>query len=240
MTRRGQAGVTLMELLIAVSLVSALATGMLLAIRVGLNAMDKTNSRFIANRKVISVEKIIESQIGGLIPVVANCAAASNARFLFFEGKPQSLHFVSSYSLQEGARGYPRILAFSVVNAPQGVRLIVNETVYPGPVGAGMMCAGLANGVPSFNDSEANPRSFVLADKLAYCRFLYRKSPQAPQPEAWLPEWTGAEILPYGFLPTAIRVEMAPLEPNPATLQLLTITTPLRITKWGLGPYADD
>ena len=68
-----EAGTTLIELLIAVSLVSLISVGMLMAMRIGLNTMGKTNEKFIANRKAIGVEKIVLSQLAGLMPVTANC-----------------------------------------------------------------------------------------------------------------------------------------------------------------------
>src|ERR1035437_704212 len=45
MSRRSTAGVTLMELLIAVLLLSLLSTGLLFALRIGLNAYSKTQTR---------------------------------------------------------------------------------------------------------------------------------------------------------------------------------------------------
>jgi len=39
--------------LIAVSLVGLMSIGILMSIRVGLNAMDKTNTRLMANRRVL-------------------------------------------------------------------------------------------------------------------------------------------------------------------------------------------
>jgi prepilin-type N-terminal cleavage/methylation domain-containing protein len=227
-----QSGVTLLELMIAVSLVSLLSVGMLMAIRVGLSAMERVNSRFMANRKVASVQRIIESQIGGIVPVAANCRMGG--RFIFFEGHAQSMRLVSTYSLQEAGRGYPRILSFAVVSAPQGVRLIANEQIYPGPAGAGSLCLGLVNGLPRLGEVSPNPQSFVLADKLAYCRILYRQTLPQPELEKWTPDWTVPDRLP-----SAIRIEMEPLNPEPARLQMMPITVPIHITKWVLGDYVD-
>lgn len=231
-----QAGVTLMELLIAVSLVSLLSVGMLFAIRVGLSAMEKTNARFSGNRKTASVQRIIENQVSGLIPVVSDCRGGGMSKFVYFRGLPQTMTFVSTYSLQESSRGYPRILEFSVIRGERaGVRLIVNETIYPGPVNAGFLCTGMNAGLPSFNQVGANPNSFVLADNLAYCRFIYRETLPYPELEKWTPAWINGERLPSG-----IRVEMAPLLPETGRLQVMSVTVPMRVSKWVLGPYADD
>ncbi|HZT40062.1 MAG TPA: prepilin-type N-terminal cleavage/methylation domain-containing protein [Bryobacteraceae bacterium] len=237
---RPDAGVTLLELLIAASLLSLLSMGALMAMRVGLNALDKTNARLIDNRRVMGVDRILESQIAGIIPVVANCAA-TGGRFSFFEGQPAEMRFVSAYSLQDAARGYPRILEFRVTPGDRGgVRLIVNEMIYGGPFMAGQMCAGMApdpatgKAVALFPPVQPNPNSFVLADRLAYCRFIYRQAPRPPVPEQWRQTWGDGE-----YLPSAIRVEMAPLEPDPSRLQVMSVTAPVRITRWLMGSYED-
>src|SRR5205085_86805 len=105
------------ELLIAVSLVSFISLGILMAMRVGLNAMEKTNSRFVSNRKAIGVQKILRSQIEGMMPVTGICRPEGGppaGKFSMFEGRRDQMRFVSSYSLAEGARGFPRLLEFKV------------------------------------------------------------------------------------------------------------------------------
>ncbi len=244
MKRANQKGVTLMELLIAVSLVSFLSLGILMAMRVGLNAMGKTNSRFMSNRKAIGVQKTLQSQIAGLMPVTALCHPHDGppmGKFSVFEGLPDQMRFVSSYSLAEAARGFPRLLEFKVIPGENnaGVRLVVNERIYGGPFMAGSLCLGIAPGpegapLPQFLPIEIGPASFVLADKLAYCRILYRQTLPPPELERWLPVWTKHDLLPSG-----IRVEMAPLSPDGARLQVMTVSALVRVNKWVLGPYAD-
>jgi len=232
-----EAGVTLIELLIAVTLVSLISTGMLIAIRVGLSAMSKVNTRFAENRKVSSVQRIIESQIGGMMPVLSECRGGGGVgpKFVFFEGKPWTMRFVSSYSLQEAARGLPHILEFAVVRGPEGMRLIVNEMIYPGPIGAGLLCRSLQGGLPVFDETRAGPQSFVLADKLARCRLVYRETRQLPELERWVDVWTVPDRLPSG-----IRIEMTPLYSDPGKINLMPVTVPLRVNKYVLGNYADQ
>ena len=108
MRRAGERGVTLLELLIAVSLMSLLSLGVLYSMRVGVNAMEKTNDRFLKNRRVLGVEKALAAQINGLMPVTVECLGESGipgGKAVMFHGDPQAMRFVTSYSLQEGARG---------------------------------------------------------------------------------------------------------------------------------------
>src|SRR2546430_17234075 len=104
--KRREAGVTLIELMIAITLVSAISAGMLMAMRTSLLTLDKTTARLQLNRRVMSVEQIMSRQIGGLMPVLGRCPGP------VFVGTPTTLRMVSSYSMSEGARGEPRILMY--------------------------------------------------------------------------------------------------------------------------------
>lgn len=238
MRTRANRGVTLMELLIAVSLVGLLSVGILMALRVGVNAMEKTNDRLLSNRKVLGSQRILEQQIAGIIPTTAICGiggGGGGSRQTFFQGEPQSMRFVSAYSLQEGWRGYPRILEYQVIPGAdgQGVRLVVNERVYAGPESAGTLCLGGGPQGVQFRPIETGPGSFVLADRLAYCRFEFQEVMPNTQEVRWVPLWTTNQF------PSAIRIDVAPLEPDPSKLPLLTMTAPLRVNKNPLFPYVD-
>jgi hypothetical protein len=227
-------GVTLIELLIAITLLSLLSVGMLMALRVGLNALEKTDSKLMANRRSVSVQRTIRSQIAGFIPVSADCLGGMDLQRVtipFFQGAPESMRFVSGYSLEEGARGMPHILEFQVIpgEGGRGVRLVVNERPYTGPQSAGAACVGTfpdpetGRQVPQFRPIEAGPNSFVLADKLAYCRFSYRDLRPPPVLDVWVPQWTLAQW------PTAVHIEMAPLDPDPSRVPLIGVVAPLRV-----------
>jgi len=243
--RRFQRGVTLIELLIAISMLSLLSVGILMSMRMGLGTMARTNARLIQNRKVQGVIRVMEQEVSGLMPVYANCNAgggASGVRIAFFQGESQLMRFVSSYSLQEAGRGYPRILEYLVIPGDEGngVRLVVNEYLYSGPLSTGAFCFGLAYdeglgvAMPQFRPAEAGTQSFVLADKLARCRFLYREAMAPPMRAAWTERW-----VKRGW-PSGIRIEVDPLEPDPSRLQVSTLTIPVRITRDMDREYEDN
>jgi hypothetical protein len=239
------AGVTLIELLIAVLLMSFLSIGIVITLRVALSGMNKSDSKLMANRRVSSVERILDQEIEGIMPVTADCQprpGMTGLTLMFFQGEPQSMRLASTYSLQQGQRGVPMILEYQVIPGEddQGVRLIVNERWYTGPRGAGAYCIGIGAGPdggpagPLFAPISIGPESFVLVDKLAYCRFSFRDPRMTGQTPVWVPRWTKT------VLPNAIRIEMAPLAPDLGRLQPVTLTIPVHVTRLPLEPYYND
>lgn len=244
MRRARERGVTLLELLIAVSLMSLLSLGVLYSMRVGVDALERTNDRFLKNRRVLGVEKALAAQINGMMPVTTEClgdTGVPGGKAVLFHGDPQAMRFVTSYSLQEGGRGYPKIVEFGVIPGQdgRGYRLIVNELPYTGPWSVRGVCVGVQPNPlggepgPMFQPVAPRPDSFILADRLAGVRFLYREVMPPPLLERWMPKWVANK------LPAAVRVELVPLEANPASLQVSTTTIPVRITANPLFIYAD-
>jgi prepilin-type N-terminal cleavage/methylation domain-containing protein len=227
-----RAGITLIEVLIAMSLLSLLSVGMLVAMRLGLNTLGKTDAHLIQNRKVVNVRQIVENEIGGFIDTQADWRLV---RVPFHQWEPQSMRFVTSWSLDGAWRGRAQIAALQVIPGENnvGVRLIVNETPYTGPAQAGSEVEGIEEQRVRFTPIEPGPQSFVLADKLAYCRFSYLEPHFEPPLRVWRPDW----VLPT--LPLGIRIDMAPLENGPAELHMSTITASFHINRTGNIGYYD-
>ncbi len=249
--RRSQAGTTLIEVLIAVTLLSLLSVAMAFALRIGISAYQKTTAKLMENRRVTGAQRILEQELEGIVPSVAPCgpktppgAQPDGNWFGFFEATPSVMRLVSTFSLQEAWRGRPQVLELFVIPRDDGpgVRLVVNELPYYGPLAAGRLCTKLTpdpiSGVllPQFLPVQAGTKSFVLADKLAFCRFNYLWQPpklDAAHPVVWSP--TAVNV---GW-PLAVRVEMAPLVADPGTLQPLTITAALHLHLSPVIPYVD-
>ena len=244
--RRGDAGVTLVELLVAVTLLSLLSLGMVMAMRVGLAAYSKTETKLMDNRRVAGAQRIVQSELQGLMPAFVMCGATAQGvtgtRAVLFQGTSNSMWMVSTFSLQQGWRGQPQILQLFVIPGDQGgVRLVVNEIPYTGARGAAQYCSGTIN-VPNtiarlaqMIPVAAGAQTFVLADKLAYCRFSYfTPSNQLYDPPAWQSAWAAK-----GW-PLAVRIEMAPADTDPSRLQPISITAPLHIRRDPEKVYTDD
>ncbi|MBC8167553.1 MAG: prepilin-type N-terminal cleavage/methylation domain-containing protein [Bryobacteraceae bacterium] len=243
MRNRSQSGITLMELLVSMTLLSLLSVGMLFAMRVGLNSMGKTNEHFNRIRRVMGVERILTEQVAGFMATAGFCGSQGGppTKFPFFQGDFQTMRFVSSYSLQEAARGYPRILEYQVIPSEDGqsVRLIVNESLYTGPLSTGARCGGVApdpTGVLTvlWRPVTPSPQSYVLADRLARCQFSFKEETLPDKPsDFWHSHW------PKEFTPAAVRIDMAPLLSDPAHIQLPPVVAPFRVTRLPLSEYSD-
>lgn len=231
----GEAGVTLLELLIAVTLVSLLSVGMAFALRISLDGSKRAQDRIGANRRILGVERILREQISNLMPVATPCRANSESvgqPLPLFQGLPGTMRLVSTYSLTEAGRGVPRLLEYQVIPGEDGagLRLIVNESPWTGPVPRVSPCSGVATGPDGlpyalFPPVMVGPNSFVLADKLASCFIEYREVRQPPELARWVDRWTGANEWP-----SAIRVRLVPLATNNSSeLQPASLTVPIMI-----------
>ena len=160
------------------------------------------------------------------------------------------MRFVTSYSLEDGWRGRPQIAVLQVRGEPvagdnrPGVRLIVNETPYTGAAQAGQNIASIEQEeltgrlIVHFSAVAPGPQSFVLADRLAFCRFSYLQPLREAPFQIWRPDWVLPRLLPLG-----IRIEMAPLDDSSGlhgTLHVTTVTAPLHLTSTPGIPYADQ
>lgn len=244
---RGQRGLTLMEVLIAVTMVGLLMVAISTSLSIGLGAMESANGRLELNRKVTRTQEILERQILNLVPAAAACVLdtpESPQPIPFFQGEPLAMRFVSTYSLQEGDRGYPRILEFTAIGGdpnktPPGVRLIVNELPYLGPLSTGRLCFGLkfdqsiGLAAPAFAPIQPGPGSFVLADRLLSVRFRYLQAQPLPNPPEWVDRWT------MEALPEAIGIELAPLPGETVGPLPVSLVLPLTVDRNPRKRYGD-
>lgn len=242
---RPRRGITLIELLVSITLLSLLSVGMLFALQIGLGAMGRTNRFFNNTRRVLGVDRIVTEQIAGFVPTTGLCGSnteAPSSRVAFFQGDSQTMRFVSTYSVQEAGRGLPRILEFQVVPGEngEGVRLVVNEPLYTGPRSTGALCAGMGpDQTTGLSTVQWRPvligaQSFVLADKLARCQFFYKEDvADETTPDRWHSRW------PKDFTPAAVRIDWAPLVPDPSRLHLPPVIVPFRVQRNAFTEYVD-
>jgi general secretion pathway protein J len=243
MKNNPQSGVTLIEILVAVTLLSLLSVGMLMAMRLGFSTMDRVDARMMSNRRVVNARGIIASEIEGFVPTTAEYHPQPEMTLAlpFLQTEPQTMRFVTTYSLEDGWRGRPQIAVLQVIPGERaGVRLIVNETAYTGRVQAGTNIASIEQDqlsgrqIVRYTAVASGPKSFVLADRLAFCRFSYLEPLLRAPFQLWRPDWIQTQRLPQ-----AIRIEMAPMDASPQGLHVTTVTAQINVTSTPGISYAD-
>jgi len=239
--RSSQRGVTLLELMIAITLVAGLSTGMLMAMRTSLLTYEKTAKRLESNRRFVKTQQMLSDQISAVMAVQGLCPGDAGQNIgipSFLSGSEDALRLVSSYSIAQGARGYPQIVEYRVIaEAPGSVRLVATERPYTGPQSTTLYCGSEPPPVASPYEfgaqSAAQPvvstqgESFVLADHLAYCRFSYHEPFDQNRfiETPWLPLWDKP------LLPAGVRIEMRSLSPQAGGLSVLGVTVPIQVNR---------
>lgn len=245
--RGREVGAILLEVLIAVTLVGLLMVAISTSLGIGLRAMERSNAKLELNRRIQRTQEILEQQLLHLMPASAACMLRNPQApetVMFFDGQPTQMRFLSSYSLSEAGRGYPRILEFLVApgdgrRANPGVRLLVNEILYTGPMMAGQLCFGrvfnpmMGTETIEFTPVTPNPGSFILLDRLQAARFRYLEYREPPQAPAWVERW-GRPVYPE-----AIAIDVIPLPDANAGLQPMSLVLPLRIDRIPGKKYED-
>jgi prepilin-type N-terminal cleavage/methylation domain-containing protein len=226
--RRRKRGFTLIELIIAITLVAAIAAGLLFSMHTSLLTMERTQARLDQNRRASAIQQLVYSQLGGAIPATGLCGGSTTP---IFRGDQSQLLMVTTYSREEGARGYPRVVSYRAEPEPGGTfRLVTDEFLFSGPASTNALC--LPGGV--IRPIASTERTLVIASGLAYCRFHYRLMvPFTGLGGAWQETWI------YYDLPAAIRIDLAPARPDPSGMPVVPITVPLHVNRQYGEIYAD-
>lgn len=232
---RAQKGMTLLEVLIAVSLAALLTAGLAGTLGQSIRTMEGSDRRIAAARRNDGVQRILDQQVAGFLPVIAPCglSAGQSAESPFFYGTPDVVRFVTSYSLTGAARGGPRIVEwfFAPGEGGQGKRLLLNETPFAGARSAGALCLPPMRdpytGLRMLGFPPPAPRdgTFVLADRLPGARLSYLEPPVEDRPARWVPAWTLLDRWPL-----AIRIEFIAPGDRGATFSPVTFTGRIRVS----------
>jgi hypothetical protein len=207
---------TLIEILVAVTLLGLLSVGLVAALQVAAGAWSSSRNARGQDRRIANANALLHAQFAGVAPVQPMILRPGLAvpAGPFFQGEPSAMRFVSSYSMIDGVRGGLQIVELQTSPGPEGTRLILTQSPYQGPLSVGRFITGA--------EPLAEPRSFhmlftplqtradslIVADRLSEARFSYLRGPRGPtDPDIWVSVWDQPQQLPQ-----AIRVDMQPLE----------------------------
>lgn len=212
--RRSQAGVTLLELLMAVTLFALLTVSSGMVLRVAFTSMNVIEKKVDLNRRINGSQRALDQMLRGMMAVQGTCGGVPIA----FQGAESVMRFVSSYSLNEGSRGRPQIveLISQQKTDGSGLRLVVNEYPYLGRNSLQLVCS---------QPPQVRPSSFILADQLSICRFFFKALDPGSGSETWMANW----MIPAW--PRGVRIEMQPRKLGDNQLQASTLSIPILVRR---------
>ena len=209
------AGMSLIEITVAVALLGLLSAGIFTAFQVGASSWQSTRDRLMLDRRIATANAILHGTLSGIVPIRAEVPPGrpeQGRRFAFFQGEPRSMRFVTSYSVTTGVRGGLLITEMQVVSYERGLRVLLNQSPYLGPRSAGFFVAGFfqdpLRGRQRARYIPIQPRatSLIIVDELQDCRFAFLEQPPGVErPTKWGPEWT--DLL---RLPEAVAIHVTP------------------------------
>jgi general secretion pathway protein J len=176
-------GFTLIEVTIAITLLSLIVVMLYGSFYLGERAMAKTQARSEQSQAVRTFEELLAGYVHSAYPY-----RTSARNPVYFIGDDRSVVFVSSLSVGLGGRGMAKVRVSSELVGNQGATVTLEEEM---PV----RVSEKDQGVGGYSNS------LVIAEGLRGFRIEYLDS--ASENESWVDEWDGRQLR---ALPRAIRL----------------------------------
>ena len=200
MTRRDQRGFTLLELVLALSIVAAMLAIVFGGLRVGIRAWQRGEERTESQQHSRSLNALLAQALGGTTPYLAAAAAGVQPDVLF-QGEPDKLSFVTV----SAPFPLPAPIAFTAVT------LSVDEGDKPG-------LAIREKALPNEDPFEDVP-PIVVDPTFTAVRFRYMRDAEG----SWEERWDGAQ---ERAVPRAVEVTLTtmvggrPVEQPPVSVSI--------------------
>ena len=174
MARRREAGLTLIELVVAMTVLAAIAALTTGALGFGLSGAEAVEARADRDNRLRLTQALVRRQLGAARPVRWLRERRAVAAF---EGTPEAVAFIAVMRARSGAAGL-----YQVRLALQDGRLVMIRRV--------------TSGEAQRFDFRRGAERVVLADGLAGLEFAYFGPDRARQTPKWHDRWIGREALP--------------------------------------------
>lgn len=204
-------GLTLIEVLVALSLLALVSVSLVTATGAGLQTWLTARDAMLLDRRVADGNAQLLAAIGGMVPMPVTAAREQGGPFPFFQGEAQMMRFVTAHSTIHRGRGGFRLLAIRVVSGVEGLELIVEESPCPDSYSLGALVEnparqsdGSVRGRLVLAREFKREDAWTVADRLAHCRFTYlRGGDGRNRSSVWLSRWDD-----WQGLPRAVRIEL--------------------------------
>ncbi|MBI4444088.1 MAG: prepilin-type N-terminal cleavage/methylation domain-containing protein [Acidobacteria bacterium] len=206
--REHNAGFTLLELLVSVTIVGLLSVTIFFGWRVAASAWQRADRHLREQRVVLATHQVLEEQMASMVPY--RVSPAQGPPMIFFQGEPEAARFVSRYSLADRARSGLYLIEYRIVAQRDGQKqLMVNEFPLHGPEELRELVEGVdltpAGSILRFASFHEGPRTITLLAGLQKCSFQYYRTPRFNDPGGWSEQWVNVvDELPRGMAIRAV------------------------------------
>jgi general secretion pathway protein J len=221
------AGFTLLEVVVAMTILGLILLIVFGAFRVGLSTWDKGEQTREEYQRQRTATQLITRQIKSMVPYKIKTQKAEGD-YLAFDGKSHSLKFVSTLSLKAVR---PNGFVFAIYEykegGPEGGRLVAYEKRVVNK--------------DFFEEGPKEEEGVTVLQGISDIRFEYfrEEDPEKTRAEAWLDDWNAKE---EKELPTALRIKITfkngKSEQEEAPLTLLSSIAARRYDEVKTGPAA--
>lgn len=203
---RKEKGFTLIETVIAMTLVAMMAVGLWSAFRISLASWKRGTESIDANQRHRSVVDLVKKQMASIYAVIAPIdLQAGGTVYPVFAGTESGVQFISLNSLRFYEHPGLTMVSYEVEQGRTGAySLVEREAQY----------IGLEPGRESFFDRDTT-QPFIVFQNLTGFTFEYFDPGDTDRPARWVTEWDSKEMTE---LPAAISLTMVSQDANGETI----------------------
>jgi prepilin-type N-terminal cleavage/methylation domain-containing protein len=201
---KSEAGFTMLEMMIAVTLVAIMAVGLWAVFRIGISSWSRGTSFIDTNQRHRSILDMVQKQIASTFGVYKQSdPQLSVPPALYFSGTENSLRFVSLSSLRfYESPGLTFVIYEVAQDAGGDLSLVEKEARYLGQISDQEVTASQSKPTPIY-------------ENLSSCVFQYMDAGDDETSPGWVGEWDGED---RGRLPKAVSISMVSRAPGSKAL----------------------
>jgi general secretion pathway protein J len=198
--RRSEQGFTLLEVIVAVTLVAVMALALWAVMRISIRSWTRGTEYIDTNQRHRSVMSMVRKQIASAYNLLAlPDPTVGGVAYPIFNGTETSFQFISLNSLLFQESPGLTLVTYEIAEGSQGdYSLIERESRYYGQT-------------PDQQNSAIPEKTTEILQKLAGCSFEYFDPGNRANPSQWVKEWDAKKI---GFLPSAVSMTLSSRDPK--------------------------
>ncbi len=221
MNERGERGFTLLEMLIAMTLLGLLMLGLFGGLRLGARVWEASDARSADRARIEAVQRFIRTYLGQARPLAA--ADRTGDDLVAFIGRPGGLDFTATLPTHLSAGGFEHV-ALSLAERDRDQGLVLEH----GPL------RRREDGRAELIQLE-EPETAVLLDNVAAVEFSYYGAHDRDEDGEWSDRWDDEDRLPL-----LVRIRVAFPESDRRTWPELTVALRIQGGREAAGALAPN